>query len=94
VALLQPVAQQQLDERAEGDPLVAGEAAGELGVEEPRRAKAQLGEAGEILGRGVQHPLGVRERVDERVDPVVQGDRVEEHGARALSFHLYQVGPL
>ena len=77
VALLQPVAEQQLDERAERDPLEAGEAAGELGVEQPRRAQAQLGEAGEVLGGGVQHPFGVGERGDEGVDVVVQRDGVD-----------------
>ena len=48
-----------LDDGAEPDPGEAGEAGGELGVEEPAGPQADLGQAREVLGGGVQHPLGV-----------------------------------
>ena len=44
---------------------------------------AQLGQAGQVLAGGVQHPLGVGDRLVERAQ-VVQRQRVDQHGAGAL----------
>jgi hypothetical protein len=55
-----------LDHRAEGDPLVAEQPAGQFGVEEPSRTQSELGEARQILGSGVQDPLGLVDDVGER----------------------------
>ena len=55
-----------LDHRAEGDPLVAEQPAGQFGVEQPSRTQSELGEARQILGSGVQDPLGLVDDVGER----------------------------
>ena len=62
VLLLHRVAQQGLDQRGQADPRVAQQPPGELGVEQRRRDQPDLGEAGEVLGGGVQDPLGALER--------------------------------
>jgi hypothetical protein len=49
VALLEVVAEHQLDERAECDALEPGQPAGQLGVEQLRRPQPQLGEARQVL---------------------------------------------
>ena len=59
MALLQTHIELLLDHRAERDPLVAEQPAGQFGVEQPGRAQAELGQARQILGGGVQDPLGV-----------------------------------
>ena len=50
-------AEMRLDHRAQSDPLEAEQPPGQFGVEEPLRAHADLGEARQVLGRGVQDPL-------------------------------------
>jgi hypothetical protein len=82
-----------LDHRAEGDPLVTEQAAGELGVEEPGRVHAELGQAGEVLCRGVQDPFGVTDRGVDRAQ-VGQGDRIDERAAGSGAAQLNEVGPL
>ena len=47
-----------LDEGGEADPGQVEQPAGELGVEQPARAQADLGQAVEVLGGRVQDPLG------------------------------------
>ena len=64
--LLQTHIEPLLDHRAEGDPLVAEQPAGQFGVEQPGRTQSELGQAGQILGGGVQDPLGVVDDVGER----------------------------
>ena len=49
-----------LDERAEAHPRQAGEPSGQFGVEQPAGADADLGQAGQVLIRGVQHPFRAR----------------------------------
>ncbi|GAB3877427.1 hypothetical protein GCM10029964_026520 [Kibdelosporangium lantanae] len=94
MALLQPVAEDAFDQRAEGDPVEPGEPAGQLGVEQPRGPQAQFGQARQVLGGGVQHPLGVRERLDQGIDLVVQRDGVDQEGAGSVTAQLHQVRPL
>jgi MFS family permease len=93
VALLQPQAQHVLDHGAEADALEAGEAPGQLGVEDAGRHQADLGEAGEVLARGVQHPLGVLQRCGQ-VAEVGAAERVDQRGAGAGAAQLHQVGAL
>ena len=59
MALLEPDAEVLLDHRAERDPLVAEQPAGELGVEQPPRVQPDLGQARQVLVGRVQDPLGV-----------------------------------
>ena len=82
-----------LDDGGQADAVQPEEAGGELGVEELPGPQADLGEAGEVLRRGVQDPLGGADGVLERRE-VGDGDGVDEPGARALAPHLDQVGPL
>ena len=82
MALLQAEAEDVLDHGAEADPLEAGEAPGELGVEDRRRDHADLGEAGEVLAGGVQDPLAALQHLAEQRQ-VGAGDGVDERGAGA-----------
>ena len=59
VALFQRPPQHRFHQRAEADPGEAEQPAGQLGVEQPPRAEPELGQAGQVLGGGVQHHLGV-----------------------------------
>ena len=58
--------EQRLDQGGEADAGVAQQAAGELGVEEEVGAQAHLAQARQVLGGGVQDPLGAREGLLER----------------------------
>ena len=58
VALLQDEAEDALDHRAEAHPGEPGEPSGQLGVEEAGGDHAYLAQARQVLGGGVQHPLG------------------------------------
>ena len=81
VLLAEPAAEELLDQGGQADAGVAQQPAGELGVEQGGRAQPQLGQAGQVLRRGVQDPLGALERLRQRVE-VVEGDRVDQCGAR------------
>ncbi len=74
-----PLAQVQpehlLHERPEADPGQAGQPARQLGVEQPTGPDADLGQAGQILVRRVQHPLRVRQRLVEHAEIPAQRDR-------------------
>ena len=83
VSLLQRQPQHLLDERAEPDAGQPGQPAGELGVEEPRRGEPHLGEAGQVLVRGVQDPLRTGQRGGELREVAAQRDGVDERGAGA-----------
>ena len=91
VLLGHPVAEQGLDQRGQADARVTEQAAGELGVEELRGVQADLVEAGQVLGRGVQDPLGALEDLLQRRHRV-ERDRVDQERARALAAQLDQVG--
>ena len=93
VALLQPQAEDLLDHGAEAHPREAGQAPGELGVEDRGRHKADLGEAGEVLTGGVQHPLVALQHLAEQRQ-VRAGDRVDQGAARPLAAQLHEVGAL
>ena len=60
VPLLQPQAEQLLDQRTETDPRQPGQPAGQLGVEQQGRDQTDLGQARQILMGGMQHPLRAR----------------------------------
>ena len=91
VLLAHPLAQQGLDQGGEPDAGVAEQAAGELGVEERGGLQADLAQAGEVLGRGVQDPLGAGEGLLEGGQGL-EGDRVDQPGAGALAAQLDEVG--
>ncbi len=93
MALFQVEAEHLLDERAEGHARIAEQPPGQFGVEEPPRPEPDLGQAGQVLGRRVQHRLGVVQRgVD--AGQVGAGDGVDEHRARSGPAELDQVGAL
>ena len=89
----QAQAEQLRDHGREAHALQAQQARGELGVEDVRGPEPVLGQAGQVLRRGVQHPLGVAHGVADRRQ-VGQGDRVEQRRAGALAPQLHQVGGL
>ena len=93
MSLLEHLAELCCDQRREADLLPAEEAAGEFGVEQDCRAQADLGEAGEILGRRVEDPLDAFGRCldDGEIGEV---NRVDECDARALAAELHEVGTL
>ena len=91
VALAQPDPEQPLGERPEADARVAREPPGELGVEQRVRVHAHLGEAGQVLGGGVQHPLDAPQRLPEHGEIAVDGDGVDERRPRALAAELDEV---
>ncbi len=93
VALLQRQPQHLLDDRAEPDPGVAQQPAGQLGVEDPGRAQAELGQAGQVLRRRVQHPLVLGDGPAEGAE-VGQLTRVDEHRAHVGPAQLDEVGAL
>jgi hypothetical protein len=84
VVLLQGVPEKLLGQRGQSDPLEAGQPTGQLGVEQPARAQAEVGEAGQVLAGGVQHPLGVGDGGVEGTQ-VAKRQRVDEHGAGAAA---------
>ncbi len=92
VLLAQRLAERRLDQRGQPHPGVAQQPAGELGVEQRHGAQADLGQAGEVLGGGVQDPLHALERLGERGE-VGERDRVDQRGAGALAAQLDEVGP-
>ena len=93
MALFQVEAQHLLDQGAEGYARIAEQPPGQFGVKKPPRPEADLGQAGQVLGRRVQHRLGVFQRgVD--AGQVGAGDGVDEHRARSGPAKLDQVGAL
>ena len=93
VPLLEHLAELALHEGTEADALTAEEPTGELGVEEGLGSQAQLGEAREVLGGGVQDPLDTLGRPLDGGE-VRDGDRVDQGRAGPLPAHLHQVGAL
>ncbi len=93
MALFQVEAEHLLDEGAEGHARIAEQPPGQLGIEEPPRPEANLGQAGQVLGRRVQHRLGIRQRgVD--AGQIGAGNRVDKHRTRSRAAELDQVGAL
>ncbi len=93
VALLQRVAEHALDHRAQSDPREAGEAAGQLGVEQGGGNHAYFAQARQVLGGGVQDPLGTGQGLAQR-GQVGAADRVDQRGSCALAAQLHQIGAL
>jgi len=93
VLLLHPEAQQGLDQGREPDARVAEEPSGELGVEQRVGVQPDLVEAGEVLGRGVQDPLGAGQDLLQRCHRG-EGDGVDQRGATAVAAQLDEVGPV
>ena len=58
----QPVAEHPLEHRAQRHPWVAEQPRGQLGVEHQPGPVPDLGQAGQVLRRGVQHRLDAAER--------------------------------
>jgi len=92
VALFQRVAEQALDEGAEGDPVVARQSPGEFGVEQACRVQAEFGQARQILRGRVEDPLGAVEHVGEGFELAFERDGVDEHSAGAFAPELHQIG--
>ncbi len=93
VALLQGVPEDVLDHRAEPHPGEAREPARELRVEESGRRHPYLAQARQVLGGGVQHPLGVADGLAEG-GQVGAADGVDQRGAGAFAAQLDEVGAL
>ena len=62
VPLFQAEAEHPLHQRTEADLGEPGQSTGELGVEQSAGLQPDLGQAGQVLGGGMQHPLGSRQR--------------------------------
>ncbi len=93
VALLQRVAEHALDHRAESDPGEAGEAAGQLGVEQGGGHHAYFAQARQVLGGGVQDPFGAGQGFAQ-CGQVGAAHRVDQRGPGTLTAQLHQVGAL
>ncbi len=93
VALLQGVAEDVLHHRAETHPGEAREPPGQLGVEEALGDHAYVAQAREILGGGVQQPLGVLDDLAEAGE-VGAGHRVDQGRTGALTAQLHEVRAL
>jgi hypothetical protein len=91
--LLQGVAEDVLDHGAEPHPGEPGQPAREFGVEEPVRDHAYVAQTWQILGRGVQHPLGVGDG-GAQTRQVGAADGVDQCGPRSGPAQLDQIGPL
>ncbi len=85
--------EQGLDQGGQADAGVAEQPAGELGVEERVGVQADLVEAGQVLGGGVQDPLGAAQHLLQRGQGV-ERDRVDQGGAAAVAAQLEEVGAL
>ena len=96
VAFGQPDTEQALRHRRQVDPVETGQPPCQLGVVQRRWPHADLGEARQILVGRVQNPLVLGQHVGDgpqhglRVAAVAH--RVDQHGARAGSPDLNQVG--
>ncbi|CAO0826031.1 hypothetical protein SMICM17S_03345 [Streptomyces microflavus] len=93
VPLLQGVTEDALDHGAEADAREAREASGQLGVEERGGSHAYVPQAGEVLGGGVQDPLGAGQGGGQAGE-VGAADRVDQCAARAFAAQLHEVGAL
>ena len=82
-----------LDDGSEPDPRQTDEPSSELGVEQSRRMQANLRQARQILGGGVQDPLDIGQGVCDGRE-IGTRDRVEQPGARALAPDLDEICPL
>jgi hypothetical protein len=91
VLLAHPLPQHGLDQGGETDAGVAEEASGELGVEEAGRGQADLAQARQVLGGGVEDPLGAGEGVLQRCEGG-HPDGVDQPGACSFAAQLDQVG--
>ncbi len=95
MALLQLVAEQPLDQRAQRDPVEPGQPAGQLGVEQRvagrRSSSARQGRSWEAACS--THSASARAATS-GPRPPSKRDGVDQHGAGALPAQLHQVGPL
>ena len=91
VLLLHPPAEHGLDQGGQADAGVAEQPPGQLGVEQRTRAQADLAQARQVLGGGVQDPLGALERGGQRGQRL-ERDRVDQPGAGVLAAELDEVG--
>ena len=70
-----------------------GQPAGEFGVEDGARPQPDLGEAGQVLVRGVQHPFLASDHRLQRVERPDRG-RIEEEDAGSPAEDLNEISPL
>ena len=82
-----------LHDSGEAHPGQPHEASPELGVEQAGRAHADLRQAGQVLGGGMQDPLDIREDGADGGE-IGARDRVDQPGARTLAPDLDEIGPL
>ncbi len=75
------------------DSLQPGQPCGELGVEQARRPHPDVGQARQVLGGRVQHPLRVGERGADGAE-VGQGGGIDQHRPGPRAPQLHQVGAL
>ena len=82
-----------LHDRGQADAGQAEQAGREFGVEELLGAQAHLGQAGQILGGGMQDPFGAADGVIDRAQ-VRQGDGIDEKAPGAITAQLHEICPL
>ena len=93
MAFLQVEAEHLLDQCAEGDPRVAEQPPGQLGVEQLPRPEAHLGQAGQVLRCRMQDGFRVLQ-CGVHTGEHGAGDGIDKHRARAGAAELDQVGAL
>jgi hypothetical protein len=86
-------AEQLLDDGTETNPWKPSEAGGELGVKEPRRRKADLAKACEVLARRVKNPLFSSDCVV-KLGELADRWGIEEECAGAASENLDEISAL
>ena len=98
VSLHQLQAQQPLHHCRQVHPIKGCQPACQLGVIQLRRPHADLGQAGQILVRRVQHPLVggqyVGDRRQRRQRVVAVADGVDQDGARPCAPDLHEIGAI
>ena len=91
MALVQVHAQGGLEQRAEVDPVVAEQAPGQLGVEEPAGDESQPGQRRQVGDGGVHDPVRAGHHGGKcRGQFLAAALRGEEQGAGAAAAHLQQ----
>jgi len=93
VLLGQPEAQFLGHDGGQAHPFPSEQPPGEFGIEEACGPQVDLGQAGQVLRRGVDHPLHALERLGER-GQVRERHRVHQCGPGAVPAQLHQVGAL
>src|SRR6476659_2893596 len=93
MALLQPNTEMLFDHGAEGDSFLAQQPPGEFGVEEEPGPHTDLGQASEVLCRGVQDPFRVADCGVQSLQ-IGQLDRIDQRRADAGTAYLDEIRAL